>query len=212
MSKLGIICAMEEELAPFVSLRDERLLLIKSGVGKVNAAIATMEVIQQGAEQVLVVGVAGAVNPSLKTGDVVIAKGAIQYDVDATALGFKLSEIPFAARSRWNADPRLVEELLEATHGLGITTYGGCVLTGDRFVANAEEVARLRRDFNGACLDMETAAVAQACDAKRIPWAALRVMSDGADEQGPKDFAQFLVSSAQKAARIVERLSSLRSA
>ena len=208
MSKIGIICAMEEELAPFVALRDERLLLIKSGVGKVNAAIATLEAIQRGAEQVLVVGVAGAVNPALKTGDVVIAKCAIQYDVDATALGYKLSEIPFALRSRWNADPRLVEGLLESAHVLDIRTYGGCILTADRFVANAEEVVRLRRDFNGACLDMETAAVAQTCDGK-IPWAALRVITDGADERGPQDFAQFLTSSARTATRIVERLGSL---
>ena len=210
MSKIAIICAMEEELAPFRALGDHEFILVKSGVGKVHAAIAAMDVIQQGATHVIVAGVAGGIHRSLKIGDVTIAKSAIQHDVDVTALGFKPSEIPFTSRSRWDADPSLVEELLESARELKIPTWGGCVLTGDRFVANANDVTYLRQTYNGICLDMETAAVAHACFAKNVPWTAIRVISDTADEKAHKDFGRFLESSAKKTARIIERFTAIR--
>lgn len=204
MHKLAIICALEEELAPFRELPRERILLIRSGVGKVNAAIAAMDAIHDGATCIAVAGVAGSIDPLFRLGDVVIAKSAIQHDIDVTALGFKATDIPFADTSRWNASLTLVQDICKAARSIRVPTRIGRILSGDRFIANREYGKDLHLRLGGCCVDMETAAVAQTCHRKHIPWVAIRTISDDANEQSPIDFPAFLASSAEKTAQIIK--------
>src|SRR5690606_15465055 len=139
------------------------LLVATCGIGKVNAALVTSVLAAMGADRLIFTGVAGALDPELSPGDVVISSDCLQHAVDVTALGYGAGRIPGEELS-WKADDALVQLALEASTALGaVKVKAGRVLSGDTFVANPATVARLRADMGGSCVEMEGAAVAQAC-------------------------------------------------
>jgi len=190
-----------------------RVVLCKSGVGKVNAAVCTQLLIDRfGVTGVVFTGVAGALDPELDIGDIVISTDCMQHDMDVTALGFAKGVIPFAEQSEFSADPELVELAWRESEALfGKRVRKGRVLSGDRFVADRDEVRRLRGEFGGACVEMEGAAVAQVCAMNGIPFVIIRSMSDRADGSAHVDFTEFTRLAAdhsyQLVSRIMQRLS-----
>jgi adenosylhomocysteine nucleosidase len=199
--KTAIICAMDEELAAFRDLAEDDMLLVKSGVGKVNAAVATMYAIQQGATHIISAGFAGSIYQGFHPGDIVVIGRAIQHDVDATALGFKRSEIPYAEQSAWRSDSAMMMLFFASVLSICGVIHCSTILSGDRFVTDGRELAET---LVGGCVDMETAAIAHVCHLKQIPWAGIRLISDHADHQSPKEFEQAAsTTSLDTVARIV---------
>lgn len=163
------------------------IVLALSGVGKVAAAAATQFLCDAIKPRcVLCIGLAGATGNDADRGHVIIASGAVQHDMDARPLTKAKGIIPGLGISVFPADPILSEKLLEAArHAVGrpAVIRSGLVLTGDQIVTSAAVRDDLKRVFPEAvCLDMETAAVAQVAHQNGLPWAALRVTSDAADE------------------------------
>jgi len=199
------------------TLHGEEVVLGLSGCGKVAAAITATQMIERfRPRQVWFTGVAGALWPDLRVGDVVIGDGLIQHDMDARPL-FPRFEVPFTGRSRIQADPALIAVLKEAAEGfvrdqlasavsaatrarLGIGTprvVVGDIATGDRFMAAGTEARALAALVPAcACVEMEGAAVAQACAGSGVPFAVLRVISDVADEGAGAGFAAFIEGAA----------------
>ncbi|MFD2612882.1 5'-methylthioadenosine/adenosylhomocysteine nucleosidase [Paenibacillus gansuensis] len=226
-NKIGLIGAMDEEIRLMLNqlsgqeqtvkagivfyegdLDGKRIVLCKSGVGKVNAAVCTQLLIDTfDVDTVLFTGVAGAVDPSLNIGDIVISTACIQHDMDVTALGFERGVIPYAATSTFEADPgliRLAEEACSAmTEGRSVK---GIVLSGDQFVASREKVKELFETMQGACTEMEGAAVAQVCVMNEVPFVIIRSMSDKADGSAHVNFAEFTVKASEQSHLIVERM------
>lgn len=221
---IGLIGAMDEEIELLLSAMEgtsqttkagityssgviygQRVVVCKSGVGKVNAAVTTQILIDTfGANRVIFTGVAGAVHPELNIGDIVISSTCVQHDMDVTPLGFARGVIPYQETSEFVADSQLVELAEEACRSLEATYKVGKVLSGDQFVANVEFVAVLHEEMQGACTEMEGAAVAQACHMNGIPFVVLRSMSDKADGSAHANFADFTVESSHRSHRIVE--------
>lgn len=224
--KIGIMGAMAEEIVllqqhvnearqglkagiSFVegTLHGKQVVFCRSGVGKVNAAICTQALIDQGADCVLFTGVAGALDPALEVGDIVISTSCMQHDMDVTPLGFARGVIPFQEVSDFQADSGLVDIAVQAAEEQFQGRYKtGKVLSGDQFIASRETVRFLREELGGACAEMEGAALAQACYMNGIPYVVIRSMSDKADGGAPDSFAEFTVKAANHSYQMIEAM------
>lgn len=225
--KIGIIGAMAEEIENFKQgledirvhkkanitfyqgkMQNRPVVLCQSGVGKVNAAICTQILIDDfQIERVIFTGVAGAINPELEIGDIVISTAAKQHDIDASALGFERGTIPFAEESTFYADEKLIESALIASQDItGCKTVTGLILSGDQFIAGGEKSQELYQVFGGHCTEMEGAAVAQACALNGIPFVIVRSMSDKADGTAHINFAEFTILASERSYLIVDKM------
>ncbi|WMT42509.1 5'-methylthioadenosine/adenosylhomocysteine nucleosidase [Paenibacillus sp. D2_2] len=225
MSRIGLIGAMDEEIAlllqgmydkkevkrsgiSFVQglLHGKNVVVCKSGVGKVNAAMTTQVLIDYfQVDMIWFTGVAGAVNPELNIGDIVISSSCQQHDMDVTPLGYERGIIPYQEVSDFPADQDLIQLAQEACSKL-CTEHSfivGRVLSGDQFVADYGLVSKLHETMNGACVEMEGSAVAQVCYMNKIPYVVLRSMSDKADGTADVNYAEFTVKAASRSFEIV---------
>lgn len=188
------------------------VVLVLSKVGKVAAATTTTALIEAfGVNQVLFTGVAGGIGDGVKVGDVVVANEFVQHDMDSSPL-FARFEIPLYGCATFACDTFLTAMLLEAS-GQGLsratghfhrenllptpTLHSGLIASGDQFVSSAMGAARVRDDlltagFTALAVEMEGAAVAQVCRDYGVPFAAVRTISDRADDQAHVDFSAFV--------------------
>lgn len=226
--KIGLIGAMVEEVEHFLQqmTRTERSLragiefaegeiegcsvvVCKSGVGKVNAALCTQILISEfEVDAVIVTGVAGAVDLRLNIGDLVVSTDCMQHDMDVTPLGFARGIIPFAAQSVFAADQQLVDAALAAAAAEADAplTLAGRVLSGDQFIADSAHVAVLREQLSGCCTEMEGAAVAQVCHLNAVPFVIIRSISDRADGSAHANFSEFTPLAAARSSRLVQHM------
>ncbi len=191
------------------TLEGRACVAVFSRIGKVAAASTATLLIQRfGVDSILFAGVAGAIEPGLKVGDIVVGREFIQWDLDARPL-FEYGEVPMLGMTRFPADERDTARLRKAidrvlaarasdpensdlTPHLTIVTEG-LIATGDRFVGTQAENSRIRSLLPDAkCVEMETAAVAQVCYEHGVPFAAFRILSDSADDSAAMDFQEFL--------------------
>lgn len=224
---IGIIGAMKEEIGLLLAQLEEatearhagivfytgrfhgrKVVLTRSGVGKVNAAVCTQVLIDRfGVDSVIFTGVAGAIDPALEVGDIVISDSCLQHDVDVSALGFPRGVIPFQDVSEYAAASYLIERAEAAGEKLYPGRFRrGKVLSGDQFLANPAAVRELRALFGGACVEMEGAAVAQVCHMNEIPYVVIRSMSDKADGSAHMSFAEFTVEASNRSFAIVDEM------
>ena len=163
------------------------MVVVVGGVGKVAAALATQFVHDAFKPRcVVAIGLAGAIRDETSRGQVVVATGAAQHDMDGRPLTTARGVIPGLNLSVFSADAPMAEKLLIAAKRAVENpkiVRSGLVLTGDQIVTSRAVRDALARDFQDAlCVDMETAAVAQVAHQNGLPWAAVRVTSDSADE------------------------------
>jgi adenosylhomocysteine nucleosidase len=216
----AIISALPEEQAGLLSLlsnhehsskiprrlehgliHQKPVILALAGVGKVAASItATMLIERYRVERIIFTGVAGAVSADVSVGDVVVGDAYLQHDMNALPL-FPRYEIPYTGISRYTGDAQLIAIISGALGAYFMPAKGpkrlkihqGLIISGDRFVSSAHEVQTLRRELPDAlCVEMEGAAVAQVCHDYGIPFAAVRSISDKADDSAHVDFPKFV--------------------
>lgn len=223
-NKIGIIGAMAEEIELLHehvdvaseltkagityyegTLHGKTIIYCKSGVGKVNAAVCTQILLDLGADCVLFTGVAGAVDPQLNIGDIVVSTSCVQHDMDCSPLGYEKGTIPYHIRSEFPADESLVELAASASerHFPG-RSLKGKVLSGDQFIASRDTVKLLHETMQGACAEMEGASVAQVCDMNEIPFVIIRSMSDKADGSAHVNFADFTIQASNNSYQIID--------
>jgi adenosylhomocysteine nucleosidase len=163
------------------------VVLVITGVGKVSAALAAQFVCDVFRPRCAVVfGLAGAAVSGGQPGQLIVASGAVQHDVDARPLTDAKGTIPSLGKAMFPSDAALSDKLRQATQSVvesSQTIRFGVVLSGDQIVSARRIRDGLLKDFpEGVCFDMETAAIAQVAFQNDIPWAALRMTSDAADE------------------------------
>lgn len=187
------------------SLHGQAVVLALSRIGKVAAATTAAAVIERfHASRIVFTGVAGGVGAGVRVGDVVVGAGFVQHDMDASPL-FPRYQVPLTGLSVFEGDAPLAARLLQASEAaladggpLGqARVYHGLIASGDRFVNGREEAAVLVSSLKAAGLsplavEMEGAAVAQVCADHGIPFAAVRTISDRADDTAHVDFPQFV--------------------
>lgn len=183
----------------------------RSGVGKVMAAMCAQEIIsnyQPG--RIIVVGIAGALHERLAIGDVVLAEDVMQYDLDATALGFALGEVPYTPYRLLHSDPEMLATAALVASRLGAVSRGR-ILSGDRFLSNIGEsdpnlLSLLQEDLAGDVVEMEGAAIALVATVNRIPFLIIRTISDHVTAKPSIRLKQFLKQTSENNLRFVAAL------
>lgn len=193
--KIGIIIAMNKEFSRIRELLeaaeesvidgrryvtgrlgDNELVLQQCGIGKVNAAIGATELIGAFAPDAIVsTGVAGGASTALNVCDVVVARQTCYHDVycgEEVAYGQVLGQ-----PARFEADARLLECATKIDCATKIHT--GLTVTGDWFVDSREKMRSILDHFPEAmAVDMESAAIAQACHRRGVAFISFRIISD----------------------------------
>jgi 5'-methylthioadenosine/S-adenosylhomocysteine nucleosidase len=177
--RVVVLAALPEEASALES--NDRLEVVVCGIGKVAAAIGAQRACDVMAPRALIsIGLAGGVDSESEPGRLIVASSAVQHDYDARPVTSSRGSQVFTA----NAD--VVERLAGAASAAvedPRLVRTGMVLTGDQVIRSKAVRDEILGDFpDGACFDMETAAVAQVALANQVPWGAVRITSDAADE------------------------------
>lgn len=181
------------------------IILLKSGIGKVNAAIGTTLLLQGFTPDCVInTGSAGGFDRSLNVGDVVISDEVRHHDVDVTIFGYEPGQVP-GLPPAFTADPLLARMAEECIAQLPQTnTVRGLIATGDSFMNCPERVAHTRTLFpTMQAVEMEAAAIAQTCHQFDTPFIVIRALSDIAGKESNLSFEQFLETAAEHSAQMV---------
>jgi len=220
--KIAIMGAMPEEIAPLLEKLDhvtpcvyagntyyegtyksKEVVVAYSKIGKVFATLTATVLIEKfGCALLLFSGVAGAISDELDIGDLIIAEGLCQHDLDITAFGHPYGYVP-EGEVCISTDVTLRNIAKEVAQEKGLKLKEGVIATGDQFVANPERKAWIGKTFNAHALEMEGASVAVVCSALNIPFFIMRAISDSADMDAGFDFDAFLEGSAKSSADFV---------
>jgi len=225
--KIAIIGAMEEEVAilrnqiessstdtiansEYTSgkLKGADVVLLKSGIGKVNAAMSTAVLLYHYQPDVVInTGSAGGLNPELQVGDIVISTEVRHHDVDATVFGYEYGQVP-QMPAAYLADKRLIETAARSAETLtGVQVVKGLITTGDSFMSDPDRVESIRHKWNDLqAVEMEAAAIAQVCYQFGTPFVIIRSLSDIAGKESNISFDQYLEKAARNSAELVVKI------
>lgn len=223
MKKIGLICAMSEELELLLERLKERkdynvanmsfytgdlegmkVVLVLSGIGKVNASIAAALLISNfEVEAVINTGVAGAIDKKLKVGDIVIGERLAYHDVDTTNFGYDLGQVPQMPLF-YEGSPILINLIKERDITINSDFHFGDIVSGDAFVMNSEKGQEIKRHFPGALVtEMEGAAVGQTSYQFATPFLVIRAVSDNADQDATVTYEEFLEEASYNSAKFI---------
>lgn len=205
MIRIGIIGAMDVEIERICQnisgiilhqvcgldflegfLEETPVVVVRSGVGKVNAALCTQLLITKFKITHLInTGVAGALASGLGVLDVVVSTEVMYHDVDATNCGYESCTIPGMSRT-FPADPMMVKLATAACQKNFPSKHSlqGLIASGDQFIASNEMKKKIKSSCNPACVEMEGAAIGHVASINKIPFVVIRCMSDMADDRG----------------------------
>ncbi len=191
-------------------LGDRDVVVVKCGIGKVNAGICAQVLAGRfGCTHLINTGVAGSLDASLDIGDLVVATDCVQHDFSVGALGYDPGVIPGREGAAFFADDALREAALAAARAVApeVRAVSGRVASGDQFVSAQAERERITSTFGALCCEMEGAAIAQAATLNGVPFVVVRAISDKPGTEGQEaDYAAFERSSAHRCARIVAQM------
>lgn len=224
--KIGILVAMEEEIKRLTEeiqdsktvkianqtfydgkIHHQSVTVVQSGIGKVNATIATTLLIQNfDVDVVINTGSAGGIGKGLSIGGLVISTELTYHDVDNRGFGYTYGQIPQMPK-RYKTEDSLRKLIESAAKKLDWYVQSGLIVTGDSFVSSDEDIERIKKYFPEALVtEMEGAAVAQTCAQFGIPCAVIRAVSDTADQEATVDFDEFVLLAGQRSAELVMAL------
>jgi adenosylhomocysteine nucleosidase len=221
---LGIIGAMDEEIENILSFikieREEikagmkfyfgehegnHLVVVRSGIGKVNAAICTQILIDDfNVDKIINVGIAGGTNESIMPGDVVIAEGLVQHDMDTTYFGDEIGQIPRLDVFEIKCDRQLVSKAKEVCNIKNShNSFVGRVVSGDQFVHESSKLKWLSEKFGALACEMEGASIAQVCYLNKVPFVVIRSISDNAILGIHMDYEKFKMEAIENSTNII---------
>lgn len=226
MQEIGIIVAMEEEREAILNIMTDvkveqvynlrflkgkiqgrNCILVKSGVGKVNAARTTQIMLNQfNIQYVINVGAGGSINGLLNIGDVLIGKEVVQHDFDITAFGHSKGYIT-GVGDRIICNRELVNELEQIIQSMPERSYQikiGVIATGDIFCTEPWMKDKIRAKFDADVVDMECAAIAQVCYLDNVPFMVIRSISDTPNGENASTFDENLKLASRRCANILK--------
>lgn len=228
MSKIGIIGAMELEVEELkekmeVSQRVQKasmeflegllngaeVVIVKCGVGKVNAALCTQILCDLfEVTHIINTGIAGSLKNEINIGDIVVSKDALYHDMDARAFGYGIGEIPQMGCLSFLADEEMAQLAVSCCKEVNpdISVYEGRIASGDQFIADKGIKDKIIENFGAYCVEMEGASIAHAAYLNNIPFVIIRAISDKADDSAQMDYPEFEKAAAIHSATLVERM------
>ncbi|MEG0132628.1 MAG: 5'-methylthioadenosine/adenosylhomocysteine nucleosidase [Clostridium sp.] len=225
--KIGIIGAMEEEVSSLIadmniknkttkammtfndgSIYNKEVVIVKSGIGKVNAAVCTQILIDDfHVDAVINVGIAGGIGKNIYPGDVVIATDLVQHDMDTTSFGDKPGQIPRMDVFDFKCDENLIACAKKACENItNINIFTGRIVSGDQFIADIEKIRWLKSEFNAISCEMEGASIAHVAYLNNKPFVIIRSISDNADNGAHMDFEKFTDISVKNSNQILRSM------
>ena len=209
--KIGVIIAMDIEYRQMRDaiggdtgrLGNNDIVLWQCGIGKVNAAVGTMRLIQEHhPDAILSTGLAGGIDPQMQVGDILAATQCVYHDVDCGGIVSggvcPLGQVQ-GLPARYDADQHLLDHALKVESGKrkveSERLVTGLICTGDQFITDRERQNTIKRNFvDGLACDMESAAIAQTCYLMKVPFMSLRVISDtpGRTDDHQQQWTDFL--------------------
>ncbi len=223
--KIGIIGAMDVEVASLKEAADisktvkitemeycegtlggKNVVIVKCGMGKVNAGICANTLINDfGCTGIINTGVAGSLDNQIDIGDIVVSTDAVQHDFNVEAIGYQKGEIPYTGMVAFPADEALRAAAVKAVKESApeIHVFEGRVCSGDQFISTKEQKERIISEFGGMCCEMEGGAIAQACYLNNKPFVVIRAISDKPDETEIVEYKDFEAKSAARCAKLV---------
>ena len=216
MTKLAIMGAMQEEIDPLLEFfKDYKVInyadnnyyeltyngldivIAHSKIGKVFASLTASTLIQKFSCDILLFsGVAGAINPALNIGDLIVATKLCQHDLDITTFGHPYGFVP-GGKVFVESSKELLALAKKVAEKENLKVIEGTIATGDQFIHSNTTKEFIEKTFKADALEMEGASVAVVCDALNIPFFILRAISDSANMDAGFDFDEFLQSSAK---------------
>jgi len=227
MKRIGIIGAMEVEVATLIQavevcqtvdkanmrfyqgkLKGQEVVLVKSGIGKVNAAVCTQILVDDfKVETIINTGIAGSLKAEIDIGDIVISTDLVHHDMNATGFGYPAGQIPQMDIFSFPADEDLADLAQQACEEVNptIKVFRGRIVSGDQFVSDQAVKEVIVKNFGGYCTEMEGAAIAQAAWLNNIPCVVIRAISDKADNSATMDYPTFEAIAVKHSVRLVEK-------
>lgn len=224
---IGIIAAMSEELEILLkdikledkkvnanmtfnkgTLHGKEIVAVVCGIGKVNAAVCTQILISEyKADRIINVGVAGGIGKDIYPGDIVIAENLVQHDMDTSAFGDKIGQIPRLDTFDFKCDKEMIDIAKKACKSIGTLKYfSGRIASGDQFVADIEKIKWLDKEFGAISCEMEGASIAQVCYLSNIPFVVIRSISDNANNGAHMDYEKFTPIAVKNSTKILKRM------
>ena len=189
------------------TLNGKEVVLVKSGIGKVNAGLCAQILVDVfNVNRLINTGIAGSLKAEINIGDIVLSSDALQHDMDARAFGYARGEIPRMDTLSFPADPELIGMAKAACEEVNpeIQVFVGRVVTGDQFVAGRETKEEIASWTDGYCTEMEGAAIAQAAYLNKVPFVIVRAITDKADDSASMDYPEFEKQAIEHSVRLVE--------
>ncbi len=227
MNKIAIITATEQEFHEirnkFNEVKEDRLkdliyysgelnnkeyIVIKCGIGKVNAARVTQMIIDKfELDYIINVGVAGSLNDNLEIGDIVIGKELVQHDFDTTAFGDEKGYITGVGKT-FESDALLVEKYRNYTleNNQEYKAIVGIIASGDIFLTENSMKEKIRNKFGADCVEMEGAAIAQVCILNQVPFIVIRSISDKPNGNNQMEYNEFVDMASKRVADLVVKI------
>ena len=228
---IGIIGAMDSELSLLLAsmqrqrreelygitfhtgiLYDRQIVLVKAGIGKVNAARCTQLMIDRYHPAAIInTGIAGGLAPMLQVGDIVVADGLVQHDFDVTAFGHVKGYLCTGEDDRvptvFHTDRRISDALAKTAQVVICKekVHTGLIATGDQFISGRDSRAAIYETFHALAAEMEGGAVAQAAALSGVPFAVIRAISDLADGTAAGSYDVFEKQAANNSAATVKQ-------
>ena len=210
--KIGIIGAMETEVSVLKermtitrtvekagmtfyggTLGNTDIVLVRSGVGKVNAAACTQILIDCfEVTHILNTGLAGSMDDRIAIGDIVVSTDVLQHDMDAVPFGYEAGQVPGQSVIAFPADDEFRAMAVEAvkTAAPDVAVFEGRVVSGDQFISSQAKKDEIKAKFGGLCTEMEGGAVAQTAWLNHVPFVILRSISDNANDGAGKAYTE----------------------
>lgn len=229
MKKIGLIVAMDEELIAIKkimknikinkiyellfyegTIENKDFVLVKCGVGKVNAARTTQVLIDNyDLDLIINLGSAGSLNDKLNIGDIVIGKRLIQHDFDITAFGHQKGYITDIGRDFYSDGDniKICEKVINTICNNKVVI--GTIVSGDIFCTDIKMKEKIRNKFDAECTEMEGAAIAQVCTLDKIPFIVIRAISDKLNGNNEIDFNTFLELASNRCAEFLKEYSKI---
>ena len=226
---IGIIVATDEELIEIKNIMDtfeerdiyeltfvkgkingKKVIVVKCGIGKVNAARTTQILIDNfKISKIINIGAAGGINPELKIQDIVIGEKIVQYDFDTSSVGdYEKGEIQGVGKYI-RSDFELInicKKVLKKRVDNSINVVIGTIATADIFCSDPEMAKKVRDEFEADCVEMEGAAIAQVCFLDKIPFLVIRGISDTPNGHNEMDYYTYCHIAAKHAAEFLQDL------
>lgn len=216
---IGIIGAMESEVESIFAnmtskekininnltfykglLFNKDVVVVKCGIGKVNAALCTqLLILTFKVDKIINTGIAGATGKGLTIYDFVVSSQAVYHDFDTSFFGYKLGQVP-GMEETFKADEDLQKLALQAFEKSELAKnhkiQNGLIASGDQFISGGERKSFIINNFHPLCVEMEGCAIAHTCFANNIPFVIIRCMSDCADDSAVETYEESKASKA----------------